>query len=185
MAAARALTLILAATIGCDRMTPPPRNVASPPASRPVLAGDGVGCLRIGVPLAALSAGCEIVADRMVPGPEGMVERRADIIVAGDTLAATVVRDSVWRVAVTVPTLATADGLGVGSEAGAMLQRQGSRVIGGEGRLFITLADHCGMSFELAVPRELLSLPPDQAASRIPSGSRVTRILLFGCEAPV
>lgn len=149
-----------------------------------MLSGDGAGCLRIGVPLAALPAGCEIVADRMVPGPEGMAERRADILVAGDTLAATIVRDSVWRVAVTVPTLATAAGLSVGSEAGEMLGRQGSRVIGGEGRLFMTLADHCGMSFELAVPRELLALPPDEAAKRIPPGSRVSRILLFGCEEP-
>ena len=184
MAAARTLTLLLAAAAGCDRTTPAPDRPVPPEASKPVLAGEGVGCLRIGVPLAALSAECEIVADRTVAGPEGMEERRADVLVAGDTLAATVVRDSVWRVAVTVPSLATADGLRVGSAAAAMLGRLGSRVIGGEGRLFITLADHCGMSFELAVPRELLALPPDQAAGRIPSGSRVMRILLFGCGEP-
>ncbi len=108
-----------------------------------------------------------------------------DIVVGADTVTATIVGDSVWRAEVTAPDLRTADSIGVGTSAAALLARSGSRVVGGEGRLFITLSDHCGMSFELGqLPREVLALPPDRAAARIPGGTPVSRVLVFGCEAP-
>jgi hypothetical protein len=148
-----------------------------------VLDGNGYGCLRVGAPLADLGGACRIIADRTIPGPEGMPERRADVLVGGHTFAATVVRDSVWRIEVTTPAPATHDGVGVGTAADRLLARSGSRVIGGEGRLFVTLAEHCGMSFELGeLPADVRALPADQARTRIPSDARVSRVLVFGCE---
>jgi hypothetical protein len=113
-----------------------------------------------------------------------MPERRAQVIVGTDTVIATVVGDSVWRLAVTDPALRTVDGIGVGSTAAELLQRRGSRIIGGEGRLFIVLPDQCGLSFELgSLPRALLALPPESVAGRIPPGTTISRVLAFGCAA--
>ena len=185
MAPSGTLILLVGFAAACREAPPPPPPATLPAGPAPLeLSGSGVGCLAVGAPLANLAAGCRIVADRVVPGPEGTQERRVDIVVGVDTVSATIVGDSVWRAAVTTPNLRTSDGIGIGTTAAALLGRSGSRVIGGEGRLFITLSDHCGMSFELGpVPRDLLGLPPDQAAARIPGETRVSRILVFGCEA--
>ncbi|HEU4827570.1 MAG TPA: hypothetical protein VFT04_00100 [Gemmatimonadales bacterium] len=174
--------MLVAFAAACGEESPPAREPAVPPPV-PVVEGDGIGCLRIGASLAGLPAECRILTDRTIPGPEGMPERRVEILVGSDTVPVTVVGDSLWRAELTAPGLRTADGLAVGSSASELLARPGSRVIGGEGRLFVTLADHCGMSFELGgVPREVLGLPPEAAAERIPPGTRVSRILVFGCE---
>ena len=184
MAPSGTLILLLVLAAACREAPPPPSGTPPGGPARLELSGSGVGCLAIGVPLANLAAGCRIVADRVVPGPEGTQERRADIVVGADTVTATIVGDSVWRAEVTAPGLRTSDSIGVGTTAAALLARSGSRVVGGEGRLFITLSDHCGMSFELGqVPREALALPPDRAAERIPGEAPVTRVLVFGCEA--
>ncbi|MGE5927638.1 MAG: hypothetical protein ACM357_09800 [Gemmatimonadota bacterium] len=181
MAPARALIVLALLLAGCreeERASGPPPAAAAPPA----LSGSGVGCLRIGAPLAALPPGCRIVADRVVPGAEGMQERRVDVIVGSDTVIATIVADSVWRLAVTAPTLRTGDGLGPGTPAAELLRQAGSRIIGGEGRLFVVAPRHCGLSFELgSLPRELLAVPPDRVASRLPPGTAISRVLVFGC----
>jgi hypothetical protein len=191
VAAARPLTVLLAAVAacplvaGCEPDTAergPPRP--APPAEALTLEGAGLGCLAIGAPLAALTGECRILTDRMLPGPEGEPERRAEILVGGDTVVATVVGDSVWRVEVTTPRFVTSDGVGVGSPVDRLLVRPGSRVIGGEARLFITLADRCGISFEVGgIGADVRALPPEEAVERI-GGARVSRILLFGCGDP-
>jgi len=192
MAAARALMLLVPAAVfgatatACEReAAEQPGRRAAQPATPIALDGAGLGCLRIGAPLAALPGECSILGDRTIPGPEGMPERRVDILVAGDSVSATVVRDSVWRVEITTPRFLTGDGLGVGTAAARLLERPGSRVIGGEGRLFVTLDDRCGMSFEVGgLPPEVRALPAEAARGRIPAAAPVSRILLFGCEDP-
>ena len=182
MAAARALALALLALTACRDEERVPFRGEAPPARRIVLEGVGIGCLRIGMPLAALGGACRTLADRTVAGPEGMPERRVEVELGADTLVATVVRDSVWRAEVTTPRFRTEDGVGVGSSAVQLLARPESRLIGGEGRLFVTLPDRCGLSFEIGdVPREVLALPPEAAADRIPASSRIARVLVFGC----
>lgn len=182
MAPAGPLILLLLMAIACreeERTPGPPPSVPVPPT----LSGRGVGCLTIGAPLAGLAPECRIVADRVVPGPEGMRERQVAVVVGADTVTATIVADSVWRLDVTTPAIRTEHGFGAGMAAADLIARSGSRVIGGEGRLFITLADQCGLSFELGpVPRELLALPPARAAERIPTGTRISRVLVFGCQ---
>jgi hypothetical protein len=180
-----AVALVFAVT-ACERGTEGRGNPRpAPPVEAVALEGAGIGCLRIGVPLAALPGECRILADRMIPGPEAMPERRADILVRGDTVAATIVADSVWRVEITTPRFVTSDGIGVGSPVTDLLERSGSRIIGGEGRLFITLPDRCGMSFEVGgLPADVRALPPEEARGRIPPAAQVSRVLLFGCGAP-
>ncbi len=180
------LVALVATASGCEREA---GSRGEPPQARPSepmsLEGNGLGCLRIGAPLAALTGECRILADRVIPGPEGMPERRVDVLVGGDTVGATVVSDSVWRVEITTPRFVTIDGAGIGTAAARLLERPGSRVIGGEGRLFITLDDRCGMSFEVGgIPPDVRALPAEAARERFPAGAHVSRILLFGCEDP-
>ena len=192
MAAARAVMMLVPAVAFAATATACEGEAAEQAERRPAqpaapiaFDGTGLGCLRIGAPLAALPGECRILGDRMIPGPEGTPERRVDILVAGDSVGATVVRDSVWRVEITTPRFVTRDALGVGTAAARLLERPGSRVIGGEGRLFITLDDRCGMSFEVGgLPPHVRALPAAAARARISAAGRVSRILLFGCQDP-
>jgi hypothetical protein len=185
MAARFALIALVLAGCADDGRTPAPggdtaSGVPAPPSMS--LDGSGAGCLRVGTTLSALAPGCIVISRDTVPGPEGMPEDRAEVRVGRDTVHATLVGDSVWRIEVTRPGLTTDDGLGVGSTARALLDRPASRVVGGEGNLFVTLGDRCGMSFELGgLPADVRALPADQARSRIPAGTTISRILIFGC----
>lgn len=146
----------------------------------PTISGQGVGCLTIGAPVAGLAAPCRVLDDRTGPGAEGMPERRIVVSLGADTLTATVVADSVWRIEVDGSRLRTSDGIGVGSGVRELLERPGSRMIGGEGLLFVTLSGHCGMSFQ--VPLDGLSQIPEEAAREVTPEARVSRVLLFGCD---
>ena len=150
------------------------------PQADPTISGRGVGCLSIGVPVDQLPAPCLVLDDRTAPGDEGMPERRIVVSLGADTVAATVVADSVWRIEVDASRLRTSDGIGVGSGVRELLERPGSRMIGGEGRLYVTLSGHCGMSFQ--VPIDGLSQIPEEAARQVTPASRVSRVLLFGCD---
>jgi hypothetical protein len=185
MAPAGTLILLLLLAMACREEGRPPGPASSEPAPL-TLSGSGVGCLEVGAALADLPSECSIVADRVVPGPEGTAERRIDVLAGADTVAATVVGDSIWRLDVTARTVRTAQGLGVGTPAAELLARTGSRIIGGEGRLFVTLPDLCGLSFELGpLPRELLALPPDRVAGRLPPETEISRVLVFGCRGRI
>lgn len=187
MAARAAIAALLWVAAGCGSDAEPRRqSTGEPPAQVPIqaltLSGSGVGCLKLGSAVMSLPPDCVLLSDSTGPGPEGMEERRVHVRIGTDTLAATVVADAIWRIEVTDPTIRTRDGLGVGSSAQALLQRPGSRMIGGEGRLFVVNGAHCGLSFEVSDPR-LAGLAADSAAGLIAPGMIVSRVLAFGCSA--
>lgn len=186
MAARAAITALLCLSAGCRydgerRREPAEEPPAQIPIPAPTLSGSGVNCLAVGLPVASLPPDCVLLSDSTGSGPEGMEERRVHVRIGTDTLAATVVNDAIWRIEITGPAIRTRDGLGVGSDAHELLQRPGSRMIGGEGRLFVVNAGHCGLSFEVSDPR-LSGLGADSAAGLVEPGMTVSRVLAFGCS---
>jgi hypothetical protein len=146
----------------------------------------GVGCLRIGAPATDVHHPCRVVSDTTKLGAEGMPERRIVAIVPpDDTLSATIADDSVWRIEVTSGTILTADSLGVGTPLRRLLAEPGARALEGEGRIFITVPRHCGLSFQLAAvrPDSELARPIDVVVRHLPPTTPVSRVLVVGCPA--
>ncbi len=146
----------------------------------PRLSGDGIGALRIGETVKQVTLACHVLRDTTGRGPEG-AEERALLVQIGprpDTVRAVVVSDSIWRLHVTSTGPRTADSLGVGSTARELRSRPAARLIRGEGGLFITMRDPCGLSFRLE--------PPDPGGSvslaRLADSVRVREVLAIGCR---
>lgn len=146
-----------------------------------VLSGDGIAALRLGATVEQVTLACRVLADTTDPrGPEGAPERSL-LVLAGDrpdTLRAVVVGDSIWRVHVTGAWPRTADSLGVGSTVGQLRGRREAKLIKGEGRLFITTADPCGLSFRLARPDD----GPGLSLGALPDSLSVAEVLVVGCR---
>jgi hypothetical protein len=145
-----------------------------------ILEGDGIGRLRVGATLADVRGECAIVSDVTGPGAEGMQERRIAVDLRRATVEAVVVDDRVWRVHVEGSAFRTAEGLGVGSTVAELRRDRTARVMPGEGSMYVTLADHCGLSFRLS------GVPFGRArpVEDLPADGRVVEVLAFGCESP-
>lgn len=145
-----------------------------------ILEGDGIGRLRVGATVADVRNACTIVGDATGRGAEGMPERRIEVDLRRDTVAAVVVDDRVWRIHVKGSAFRTAEGLGVGSTVAELRRDRTARVMPGEGSMYVTLDDHCGLSFRLS------GVPFGRArpVAELPADGRVVEVLAFGCEAP-
>lgn len=158
-----ATTVAAAPTCGVDGRTP--------------LTGDGIGDLRVGAPVEAIARSCRILRDTTAPGAEGMQERRILVDLGRDSVVAVVDSNRVWRLHVSSPAFRTSDSLGVGTPASA-LRRAGARVLTGEGKVFVTLPSHCGLSFRLrGVQAGRVS-----SVSQLPPGAVVDEVLAIGCS---
>lgn len=175
-------------------VTAPPSDAsdAAPDSAAPdcdvspttVLTGSGIAELRIGRPLAELANACGVVKDTTEVRAEGHPARIVLVDLARDTVEAEIVDDAVWRLAVRDPAFRTSDSLGVGTPLSRLLEFDGARPLSGEGRLFVQVPEHCGLSFELSVPAS--SLPPGssdaEALLSLPPDTRVVEVLAFGCD---
>ncbi len=140
---------------------------------------EGIGRLRIGATIDDVRAGCRIVRDTMRVAAEGMRERRITVDLGRDTVETVVVEDRIRRIHVDGPAFRTADDIGVGTTVDALRRSGSARVLAGEGSMFLTLADKCGLSFRLdGVP-----FGPERPAADLPADGRVVEVLVFGCEA--
>jgi hypothetical protein len=145
--------------------------------ARTVLTGDGIGDLRIGAPVEAVARTCRILSDTTATGVEGLEERTIVVDFGRDSVTAVVNKGRIWRVHVRSPSFRTTDSLGVGTPASA-LRRPGARVLTGEGKLFVTLPSHCGLSFRLRG----VEFGRVTSVSQIPARAVVDEVLAIGCS---
>jgi len=141
-----------------------------------VLAGNGLGNLRIGMSVVQLRAVCNVTRDSTVAhGNEGLPERRIAVAIGMDTLEALVESHAIRRLEITTPRFRTTDSLGVGSRADALRSLNATLAFGDRG-VFALVPAHCGLSFHLAGVG-----PTQQSWSQIADSTRVDRVLAFGC----
>lgn len=149
------------------------------------LQGTGVGELRIGRSVEEIERACAVLWDTTGRDAEGNSARAIGVRIGHDSVQAEVVDDRIWRLTITTPTLRTSDSLGVGTPLARLLVAPGVRGLNGEGFVFVTMPEHCGLSFQLsttaAAPRSGWTRA---ALQRLPAGTHVTRVLVIGCASP-
>lgn len=148
------------------------------------LAGEGIGAFAIGSAAARLRADCPAATESTILDVEGMEQRVIDLERTEGMIRAVIVDDAVWRVHVTDPSVATAGGVSVGSTLGDLLGHDGARGMMGEGKLYVALPDHCGMSFRLDTAPGDIARAGDWTNERLrelPASTAVDEILAFGC----
>jgi hypothetical protein len=140
----------------------------------------GVGALRIGLVAGEVASRCTVASDTIEPGPEGQ-ERRVMRVRAGRSIVmAEIVADSVWRLTVSDSTIRTREGLGVGTSLGDLLEAGASWVGQGEGRTFVGVAQHCGLSFRLRSGEALSRAGNVNALREAPAETLVDQVLVLG-----
>jgi hypothetical protein len=145
-----------------------------------VLEGTGIGSIRVGMTLAELNEKCQVVGDSSVR-VEGMTERIVNVDAGYDTVTAVIVGSRVWRIHVSGTEFTTQDALGVGTPASAIREKDGARLLAGEGVAFVTLDAHCGLSFRLAgVPADIAARGEWPVTDDL-TDARVDEILIVGC----
>ncbi len=150
---------------------------------RPVIDGDGVGSIRIGMAADTVKAHCPIVRDTTELRSEGQQERVLVVAFGSDTVNVEVDSEKVWRIEITRPGLRTADWLGVGTPLNTLLSLNGGvHGLTGEGNLFLVAQARCGLSFELSEPRSPSGDWPEARLRTLPKSTVVKRVLVIGCR---
>ncbi|HEX5971408.1 MAG TPA: hypothetical protein VFY85_05745 [Gemmatimonadaceae bacterium] len=150
---------------------------------RPIVDGDGVGSIRIGMSVDTLKSRCVVARDTVERRTEGQLERILVVPFEQDTAVVEVNEGKVWRIEITEPGLRTSNWLGVGTPLSALLDLNGGvQGLVGEGNLFLVSQALCGLSFELSEPRSP-SGSWDMARLRtLPKSTVVKRVLVIGCR---
>lgn len=165
---------------------PPPATPGDPAGSAgscgaPMIDGDGLGAIRIGMDADSVKARCSIARDTVERRTEGQDERILVAAIGGDTASVEIDSGRVWRIDIRTPVLRTADSLGVGTPLSRLLALKGGvQGLAGEGHMFLIAQSHCGLSFELSAP----AAPGDWQRARLrtlPPSTTVTRVLVIGC----
>lgn len=161
----------------------PAQHVAAS-CGRPVIDGDGIGTIRIGMAADSVKALCVVVRDTVERRSEGQSERILVVAFGSDTAAVEVNDGRVWRIEITDPGLRTADWIGVGTPLSTLLSRKGGvQGLTGEGNLFVITEASCGLSFELSEPRSPSGDWPAERLRTLPKTTAVARVLVVGCHA--
>jgi hypothetical protein len=144
----------------------------------------GIGAVRIGATVEDVKRACTVVSDRVEEGDEAIPVRILRIRIRGALIAAEIEAGRVWRLTVDDQGLRTADGLAVGIPLTKLLSLPMLSAEEGEGALYATSPQHCGLSFRLSYH------PADDEhrvewttaqLSALPRSTKVTQVLIFGC----
>ena len=149
----------------------------------PVIDGNGVAAVRIGIPVDSVRARCTVVRDSVELDGEGMPQRVVRVALANDTMLVEVDSARVWRIQVVRPGIVTRDSLGVGTPVARLLALPGVQGITGEGNLFVVTPARCGLSFQLSEPRTPAGTWSLARLRQLPPATVVKRVLVLGCRA--
>lgn len=165
----------------------PSTAAAAQPAGscgRPVVDGDGVGNIRIGMSVDTVKARCVVARDTVERRTEGQLERILVVPFENDTAVVEVNEGRVWRIEITGPRLRTSNWIGVGTPLSALLALKGGvQGLVGEGNLFLVAEALCGLSFELSEPRSPSGNWDAARLRTLPKSTLVKRVLVIGCRA--
>jgi hypothetical protein len=151
----------------------------APRCAAATIAGDGVGVIRIGMPLDSVRARCPILRDTIEMN-EGEAGRVAYALVAGDTVRIDVLQNSVWFIKVRRPRFATTDSIRVGTALAQFLIGRRPTILVGEGKVYLLDHDHCGNSFGLSAEAYRQIPRNDTALARLPRSTVIEEILVRG-----
>lgn len=158
------------------------RSVAS--CGRPIMDGDGVGNVRIGMSVDTLKARCTILRDTIELRSEGQEERILVAPFEDDTAIVEVNDGRVWRIEITNPGIRTSNWLGVGTPLATLLDLKGGvQALTGEGNLFLISKALCGLSFELSEPKSPSGNWNADRLRALPKSTVVKRVLVIGCRS--
>ena len=116
------------------------------------LTDEGIGELRPSRSVAEVKRLCDVASDGTQAGAEGQTERVLVVNLGGETVAATVVDDKVWRLDVRTPRFTTKDSLGVDTPLRRIARMRGAQFAPGEDGVYGFVSAHCGMSFRFSLP---------------------------------
>jgi hypothetical protein len=168
------------------------RDSASAPAvapqvascGRPVMDGDGVGDIRIGMPVDSVKARCTVLRDTVERRAEGQLEHVLVAPFEGDSALIELSDGRVWRIEVTSPGIRTSNWLGVGTPLSTLLSLGGGvQGLTGEGSLFLISQALCGLSFELSEPGSPAGTWNVARLRTLPRSTVVKRVLVIGCRS--
>ena len=192
MKSASLCLIALSWSVACDKPTPPPRAdsiaiAASLPASlcaSTAINGEGIGFLRIGVPVSDIRKSCHVLRDTVELADEGLPSRILTVDMGRDTLAAEVDSGRIWRIRVSQARFQTSDSLRVGTAIARLLTLPGVQGWVGENALYVVAPSRCGLSFRVTDPAEAAPKEEWTLADlrTLPSSTRVTEILIVGCR---
>ena len=152
----------------------------------PVVEGNGVGPVRIGVAVKGAKAPGTLIIDRLVPDGEDGYIRSLRLRVGAEAVEAEVLNGKVIRVTVRSPALRTARDFGVGTKLADLLREPGWEAGFAEGHLFIWNRRYCGLSFELDFdPHNDPARNPEwsqSSLSSLPASTSIQSILVLGCS---
>jgi len=170
------------------RNAAPPESLSggvepAPACGTPVMDGNGIGAVRIGMEVDSLKAHCVVTRDSVEQVNEGQSERILVVAFGSDSATVEVDSTRVWRVEVRRPGLRTSDSLGVGTSLARLLALPGGvQGITGEGGLFLLAEARCGLSFQLSAPANATGDWQRPRLHSLPEGTHVTRVLVVGCS---
>ncbi|MEO5902817.1 MAG: hypothetical protein ABIQ55_02275 [Gemmatimonadaceae bacterium] len=149
-----------------------------------VITDQGIGELKPGRPVSDVRKLCDVVSDAQQQGAEGQMERILLVNFAGETIAATIVDDKIWRLDVRTPRFMTADSLGVDVPLHRIAKLRGAQFAPGEDGVYGFAPAHCGMSFRFSLPLR----PPAggqwtaKSIDRDHGDATVDRLLIRNCR---
>ena len=155
---------------------------------RAILSDSGIGALRIGRRIADVGAECRILSDTTTDNGEDGPVRTLVVQISSMSVAAVVDSDRVQHIEVASIGLRTQEGFGPGTLLSRLLQGPGIRGFRGaelELAAYVVVPSHCGMSFRVPWPAADDHSPAELDAAELaafPEDSRVSEVLIFGCE---